>query len=65
MTSAPTSPTSAAAPALGAGAIPNDVGHMSGWIANSQTVKPGNVMPPQRLSPDDLHAVVAYLQSLE
>jgi cytochrome c oxidase subunit 2 len=50
---------------LGAGAIPNDSGHMAGWVANSQTVKPGNIMPPQRLSPDDLRAVVAYLQSLE
>jgi cytochrome c oxidase subunit 2 len=50
---------------LASGAIPNDRGHMSGWIANSQTVKPGNKMPPQPLSPDDLHAVVSYLQSLK
>lgn len=50
---------------LGAGAIPNDFGHMSGWVANSQTVKPGNAMPPQQLSPDELRAVVIYLQSLE
>lgn len=46
--------------------IPNDVGHMSGWVSNSQTVKPGNLMPPQQqLSPDELHAVVTYLQSLK
>jgi cytochrome c oxidase subunit II len=50
---------------LAAGAIPNDFGHMSGWIANSQTVKPGNLMPPQPLPPEDLLAVVTYLQSLE
>ena len=50
---------------LAAGAIPNDFGHMSGWVANSQTIKPGNKMPPQPLSPHDLRAVVAYLQSLE
>jgi len=50
---------------LAAGAIPNDVGHLSGWISNSQAVKPGNKMPPQDLSPDDLRAVVAYLESLE
>ena len=50
---------------LAAGAIPNDFGHMSGWVANSQTVKPGNRMPPQHLSPDDLRAVVTYLQGLE
>ncbi|HET7328179.1 MAG TPA: cytochrome c oxidase subunit II [Nocardioidaceae bacterium] len=50
---------------LAAGAIPNDFGHMSGWVANSQTVKPGNLMPPQQLSPEELRAVVTYLQSLE
>jgi len=50
---------------LAAGMIPNDTGHMSGWIANSQAVKPGNKMPPQPISPSDLHDVVAYLQSLK
>ena len=50
---------------LAAGAIPNDFGHMAGWVANSQTVKPGNKMPPQHLSPDDLRAVVTYLQGLK
>jgi cytochrome c oxidase subunit 2 len=48
---------------IGAGTLPNDTGHLAGWIANSQTVKPGNKMPPQPLSPDDLRAVVAYLDS--
>ncbi|WP_310963397.1 cytochrome c oxidase subunit II [Nocardioides terrisoli] len=50
---------------LAGGAIPNDIGHLSGWVADSQAVKPGNRMPPQRLSPADLHAVVTYLESLE
>jgi cytochrome c oxidase subunit II len=50
---------------LAAGAIPNDFGHMAGWVANSQSVKPGNKMPPQQLSPDDLRAVVTYLQGLK
>ena len=49
---------------IAAGAVPNDVGHVSGWVANSQSVKPGNLMPPQHLSPADLHAVVAYLEGL-
>ncbi len=50
---------------IGAGALPNDRGHLSGWVANSQTVKPGNLMPPQPLSPDDLRAVVTYLEGLD
>jgi len=49
--------------ALGAGTVPNVPGHLAGWIANSQAVKPGNKMPPQPLSPDDLRAVVAYLDA--
>lgn len=50
---------------LAAGVIPNDFGNMAGWVANSQTIKPGNKMPPQSLSPDDLRSVVTYLQSLK
>jgi cytochrome c oxidase subunit 2 len=48
---------------IGAGAVENNVGNLSGWIADSQTVKPGNKMPPQPLSPEDLHAVVAFLEA--
>jgi cytochrome c oxidase subunit 2 len=51
---------------LAAGAIPNDFGHMAGWVSNSQTVKPGNLMPPQQqLSPEELRGVVTYLQGLK
>jgi cytochrome c oxidase subunit 2 len=50
---------------LGAGVAPNDPGWLGGWIANSQTVKPGNLMPPQPLASQDLQAVIAYLESLK
>jgi len=50
---------------LGAGVAPNDPGWVGGWIANSQTVKPGNLMPPQPLASQDLQAVIAYLESLK
>jgi cytochrome c oxidase subunit II len=50
---------------LGSLTIPNTQGHLAGWIINSQTIKPGNLMPPQSLSPGDLQAVVTYLQSLK
>jgi cytochrome c oxidase subunit 2 len=48
---------------IGAGAAPNTRGYLSGWIADSQTLKPGNKMPPQPLSPEDLKALVAYLEA--
>jgi cytochrome c oxidase subunit 2 len=49
---------------LAAQTVPNTRGNLAGWIANSQQIKPGNKMPPQPLSPADLNAVVAYLETL-
>ena len=49
---------------LGAGTVPNDTAALAGWISNSQTIKPGNLMPPIALEADELTAVLAYLQSL-
>jgi cytochrome c1 len=49
---------------IGAGALPNDPGHLGGWIANSQTAKPGNGMPPQPVDAAQLPDLIAYLQSL-
>lgn len=50
---------------LGAGSLPNTRGHLAGWIADPQHAKPGNRMPPQALSGDELQAVVAYLETLK
>ena len=50
---------------LGAGAAPNTRGYLGGWIADSQAIKPGNLMPPMQLSSEDLQALIAYLESLE
>ena len=49
---------------IAAGTLPNTRGHLGGWIANSQSVKPGNRMPPNALTPEDLQAVLAYVRSL-
>jgi cytochrome c oxidase subunit 2 len=50
---------------IGAGALANTRGNLGGWIVNSQTVKPGNKMPPQPLSPEELQDLLAYLESLK
>ncbi|MGN6393449.1 MAG: cytochrome c oxidase subunit II [Gemmatimonadales bacterium] len=50
---------------LAAGVLPNTHGNLAGWIANPQGIKPGVIMPAVPLRPEDLHAVVAYLQSLK
>lgn len=50
---------------IGAGILPNNRGNLGGWIVNSQAIKPGNLMPPMHLEPQELHALMAYLESLE
>jgi cytochrome c oxidase subunit 2 len=50
---------------LGAGTLPNTRGHLAGWIADPQGIKPGNRMPPPGLSSDELQAVLAYLEVLK
>ncbi len=49
---------------LGAVAVPNTRGHLAGWIENSQSIKPGNLMPPVQLEPDELLNLVEYLEGL-
>ncbi|MFI6450470.1 cytochrome c oxidase subunit II [Streptosporangium amethystogenes] len=49
---------------LAAGTIPNTRGYLGGWISNSQTLKPGNKMPPQPLTSEQLQALIAYLETL-
>jgi cytochrome c oxidase subunit II len=49
---------------IAAGTLPNTRGHLAGWISNSQTIKPGNRMPPNLVSGEDLQALLAYLDTL-
>ncbi len=49
---------------IGAGMFPNNRGHLAGWISDPQALKPGVNMPANALPPDDLQALLAYLESL-
>jgi cytochrome c oxidase subunit 2 len=49
---------------LAAGTLPNNRGHLAGWILDPQTQKPGNKMPAVALGSDDLQALLGYLESL-
>lgn len=51
--------------AIAAGMLPTTTGSLAAWIADPQTVKPGNNMPMVPLSADELRAVSAYLAGLE
>jgi cytochrome c oxidase subunit 2 len=50
---------------IAAGTLPNTRGHLAGWILNPQNLKPGTHMPPTQLSSEDLHALLAYLETLK
>ena len=50
---------------IGAGLLPNNAGTLAAWIASSQHLKPGNLMPAfSALSTDELRALAAYLGGL-
>lgn len=49
---------------LAAGALPNTVGALSGWIENPQALKPGTRMPATDTPPADLARLRAYLETL-
>jgi len=50
---------------IAAATLENTRDHLSQWVTDSQQVKPGNRMPPNALSPEDLQALLDYLQSLK
>ena len=50
---------------LAAGAMPMGEGNLYGWVADPQSIKPGTKMPTVGLEPNQLHAVVAYLETLK
>jgi cytochrome c oxidase subunit 2 len=50
---------------IGAGTVQNTAGNLAAWITDSQTIKPGNHMPPIQLSGRDLQALIDYLESLD
>ncbi|MFL6754224.1 MAG: c-type cytochrome [Sphingomicrobium sp.] len=49
---------------IAAGAMPMSAGNLYGWVGDPQSLKPGNHMPAVGLEPDQLHAVIAYLETL-
>ena len=49
---------------IAAGTLAMNHANLRGWIANPQLAKPGNNMPAVRMSPDQLSAITAYLETL-
>jgi cytochrome c oxidase subunit 2 len=48
---------------IGAVTVENTASNLERWVRNAGSIKPGVQMPPTYLSPDDLRAVLAYLES--
>jgi cytochrome c oxidase subunit 2 len=49
---------------LAAATVPNNRGWLGGWVMDPQGIKPGARMPPNDMSPAELQALLAYLQTL-
>ena len=49
---------------LAAGVIPNNLGYLSGWIVDPETIKPRNGMPINNIASDDLQSLLAFLETL-
>jgi cytochrome c oxidase subunit 2 len=49
---------------LAALTIPNDRGHLAGWVLDPQHIKPGNDMPGLDLGSRDFQALLAFLETL-
>lgn len=49
---------------IAGGELTNNRGNLSGWVVNAPSLKPGTLMPRIDLEPDELHAVVSYLETL-
>jgi cytochrome c oxidase subunit 2 len=50
---------------LAAGTLPNTRGHLAAWILDPQSVKPGDHMPMNGLSADEIQSVLSFLDTLQ
>jgi cytochrome c oxidase subunit II len=50
---------------LGAGVVDNARDNLRAWMRNPQHLKPGNLMPNMKLTPQELEHIVAYLVTLQ
>jgi cytochrome c oxidase subunit 2 len=50
---------------IAAGTLPNDATNLAGWILDPQIIKPGAKMPANKLDPQALQALLAYLGTLK
>jgi cytochrome c oxidase subunit 2 len=50
---------------IAAGTLTNTRANLERWVSDPQTIKPGAKMPPTELDPDQLQAVLTFLQSLK
>jgi cytochrome c oxidase subunit II len=55
----------ASRPRIAAGTLPMTRGHLAGWISDPHSIKPGVRMPANPLKPDELQALLDYLESLK
>jgi cytochrome c oxidase subunit 2 len=50
---------------IASGVVPNTTQNLENWIQDPDSIKPGVLMPPMHLTPDQVHEIAAYLKTLQ
>jgi cytochrome c oxidase subunit 2 len=50
---------------IAAGTLQNTRGHLTGWVLDAQSIKPGSHMPPNSIPAGDVQVLLTYLESLK
>jgi cytochrome c oxidase subunit 2 len=50
---------------IAANSFPTTRGYLAGWVINPQALKPGAHMPQNQLTPEELHSLLDYLETLK
>lgn len=50
---------------IAADTLPNATGYLAAWISDPQGIKPGSSMPRPEISPGQLQAILAFLETLK
>jgi cytochrome c oxidase subunit 2 len=50
---------------IASGLFPNDPDHLQRWVSDAPSRKPGSLMPKMTMPPEQISAIVAYLQTLK
>ena len=49
---------------IAAGALPNRIGFLAGWVVDAERIKPGAGMPVNNIDSSELQSLLSFLRTL-